>query len=179
MEQTSFLNPARIIDSLGIEEGWKVAEFVSGTGFFSIAFAQKVGRDGKIYAVDVQKDTLEALKAKARLEGVYNLECIWADLERPGASKIAEGSLDFVAIPNMLFQSEKKPEILKEAWRILKPAGRVAVIDWIPEKAIFGKRMGWLVGAAEMQKLCEKAGFTFLQNVDTGSPYHYGLLFTK
>ena len=175
----SFLNPSRIIESLPIEEGMRVAEFGSGTGMFSLGMAQKVGRDGKVYAVDVQKETLEALRGKARMEGIFTIETVWADLERIGSTKITDGSLDVVLVPNMLFQSQAKDNILTEAYRILKPAGSAVIIDWIPEKAIYGKAMGWPVSTADMQKIAEDVGFTFVQAIQTGSVYHYGLLFKK
>src|SRR5437588_7612192 len=55
---------------------------------------------------------------------------IWADLEKPRASKLADRRADLVLISNLLFQLSDKKAPLKEAWRILKPAGRLAVIDW-------------------------------------------------
>jgi len=157
----------------------KVAEFGSGSGMFSLAAAAKIGRDGKVYALDVQKETLEALRMKARMEGVFNIETVWADLEKIGSSKIPDNELDMTLLTNMLFQSEKKPEILKEAYRITKPGGSTVIIDWFPEKAIYGKQMGWPVSPADMQKIATAAGFTFLNELMTGSAHHYGLLFRK
>jgi len=61
----------------------------------------------------------------------------------------------------------------------MKPGASAVVIDWIPEKAIFGKAMGWPLPLREMQRLCEGIGFTFAQELQTGSVYHYGLLFRK
>jgi ubiquinone/menaquinone biosynthesis C-methylase UbiE len=177
--ETSFLNPTHIIESLSVEEGMKVAEFGSGTGIFSLKLAEKVGRDGKIYAVDVQKETLEALRARARMEGIFNIEMIWADLEKVGSTKLPASSLDMVFAPNMLFQCEKKEGVLSEAHRLLKAACQLVIIDWNPEKAIYGRQMGWPVSQAEMQRLAEAAGFTFINTVQTGSEYHYGLLFKK
>ncbi|MDP3963386.1 MAG: methyltransferase domain-containing protein [bacterium] len=167
------------MESLGIEEGMKLAEFGSGTGLFSLAAAQRVGRDGKVYAIDVQKVTLDSLRSRARLEGIFNLEALWVDLERMGALEIADNSLDAVLVPNMLFQSQKKDAILREALRIAKPGGQVMVIDWYPDKAIYGNEMGWPVDQAAMRGIAEKSGLTWVRDVQTGSTYHYGLLFRK
>ncbi|MDO8557865.1 MAG: class I SAM-dependent methyltransferase [bacterium] len=177
--ESSFLNPSRIVESLHLEEGMKVAEFGSGTGMFSLAIAEKLGAEGKVYALDVQKETLEALRAKARAEGVFNIEIVWADLEREGSTKIPDEALDMVFLPNVLFQSQKKAEILKEAHRITKPGGTVVVIDWLPKKAIFGASMGWLETPEKMQGIAEGIGLTFVDVLQTGSAYHYGLLFRK
>ncbi len=177
--ENSFLNPSRIVESLPFEEGMQIAEFGSGTGMFSLAIAQKVGRDGKVYALDVQKETLEALGAKARAEGIFNIETVWADLEKQGSTKIPDGALDMVFLPNILFQSQKKAEILKEAHRITKQGGTVVIIDWIPGKEIFGTSMGWLETPEKMQDIAKNAGLTFADVLQTGSAYHYGLLFKK
>ena len=179
MPEPSFLNPLNIIDSLPITEGMQVAEFGSGTGLFSLATAQRVGRDGKVYAIDVQRDTLEGLRSRARLDGTFNIEVMWADLERAGVLKISENALDAVLVPNMLFQSQKKDAILQEAHRIAKKGGIVAILDWYPEKAIFGKAMGWPVEPAAMRAIAEKAGLVYVRDLQTSSVYHYGLLFRK
>jgi len=177
--ENSFLNPSKIVDSLPIEEGMKVAELGCGTGAFSVEAARKVSRDGKVYAVDVQKMMLEGVQARARMEGLFNIEAVWADLEKAGSTKISDGALDMVLVPNMLFQSQKKDSILREAHRMTKPGGILLVIDWIPEKAIYGSAQGWPVKAEEMQRIAEGAGFTFSSTIQTGSAYHYGLLFKK
>ena len=178
MEQ-SFLNPARIVDALSIEEGMKIAELGCGTGAFSIEASRRIGNSGKMYAVDVQKTMLEGVRARARMEGLFNIETVWADLEKPGSTKIPNDALDAVLVPNMLFQSQKKDFIFREAYRITKSGGTLLVIDWIPEKAIYGSSQGWPMQPAEMQRIAEGAGFAFANTLQTGSAYHYGLLFKK
>jgi ubiquinone/menaquinone biosynthesis C-methylase UbiE len=179
MLEGTFLNPAKVIETLPLEEGMKVAEFGSGTGLFSLKLSEKVAKEGKVFSIDVQKDALESLRARAKMEGAYNLETVWADLERPGSTKMEDGSLDAVLLPNMLFQSQKKEEILKEAFRILRTGCMMLVVDWYPEKAIFGQAMGWPAKPEDMRATAERAGFTFQQEIQTGSVYHYGLMFRK
>lgn len=178
-ESTSFLNPERIVNLLNLREGMQVAEFGSGSGFFSLAAARKIGREGRVYAIDVQKETLEALRSRSRLEGVFNVEILWADLEKAGSTKLPDATLDLVLVPNMLFQSNRKEDVLREARRILKPGGELLIVDWIPERALYGKQMGHLVSQDAMRQIAEGVGFTFVEAIDVGSASHYGLLFRR
>ena len=124
----SFLEPDRIVKEFGIQEGARIADFGSGHGYYTIPLARAVGPDGKIYAIDIQKNSLDIIRAKARLEHLLNVELIWGDLEEPEGSKIKESSLDLVIISNILFQSDQKQNILKEAARILKNGATLAII---------------------------------------------------
>jgi len=85
---------------------------------------------------------------------------------------------------NVLFQSQKKADILKEAKRVLKPDGRLVAIDWSPivdvagGKFAFGPQGGWRIPAEEAKRITQEQGLTFERSLDAGE-YHYGLIFIK
>jgi len=126
----AFVVPEEAVESFGLIPGAVVADFGCGSGHYSIAAAKKVGDLGKVYAIDIQKDLLGALKGAAKVNHLKNIEIVWANLDVPNGSKLQDASVDFVIISNILFQAEKKEEIAREALRILKQGGRVAVIEW-------------------------------------------------
>jgi SAM-dependent methyltransferase len=95
-----------------------------------VALACSVGSEGRVWAIDIQKAVLEIIRSKARTEHLLNIEYVWADLEEPGRSGLAERFMDFVLIGNILFQAARRDIVLREAWRILREAGRLAVIEW-------------------------------------------------
>ncbi len=68
--------PDEIIASLGIGEGDVIADIGSGGGYFTIAFAGKVGKAGRVYAVDVKPKYLEFIRRKAAREGLDNVSCV-------------------------------------------------------------------------------------------------------
>src|SRR3989344_2888945 len=136
MSETSgtggFMQPERIVGEFGIREGMSVADFGSGAGYFTIILGQKVGENGKVYALDVQETALDNVRVKARAADVKNVETIRTDLEVAGSSGLPDNSQDAVLLANILFQSDKKSDIIREAVRVLKNGGRIILIDWKP-----------------------------------------------
>lgn len=160
---------------LGIEEGMSVADFGSGSGAYVFAIAERLGNTGHVYAVDVQRDLLRRIHTEARRRGFRNLEIIWTDLEGTHASKLSERSLDLVLVSNLLFQLDDKGRVLSEAWRVLKPTGHVALIDWSDSFGGMGPVKKDVVTKETARTLAEKSGFELVREFDAGA-HHYGLV---
>ncbi len=173
-----FINPAAVISQLPIKEGMKVAGFGCGHGYFVIPLAKMVGNTGKVYAIDILEDALASVRSKAETEGLKNIETIRANLEKEGGSGLPNAECDFVILANILFQSQKKQEIIKEAARVLKSQGRLVVIDWRTEDLSIGPKEGWRIGPQELTALARQEGVLILKEFNTGN-FHYGLIFVK
>lgn len=119
-----------MVQGFGIQKGDHIADFGAGHGFFTIPLARAAGPNGKVYAIDVQDAALDAVRSKAGFEHLLNIEYVRADLDLPGGSHLKDRYIDFVLIANVLFQVENKDMILREAWRILRTGGRLAMIEW-------------------------------------------------
>jgi len=153
----------------------KVADFGAGSGFYTIESAKMVGASGRVYAIDVQKDLLDRIKSNALTVHLNNIEIVWGDIEKIGGTKIRELLCDRVIISNVLFQAEKKSDICLEAKRILKPGGRVLVIDWSTGVPI---GPATFVSRETTLSLFERAGLKFESEINAGD-HHYGLIFKK
>lgn len=164
----AFLDPEKIISELGVKPGMVAADFGSGSGFFSIELAKAVGEKGKVYALDVQKETLEAVRSRAKAEHISNIYTAWADLEAPQSSKLKDGIVDFVLMANVIFEVDKKEKFIGEAWRVLKFKGNLAVID---QESRFSKE--------EAEKMFLGNGFVLGKETLNTGDHHYGILFTK
>ena len=175
LQTASFAHPVRNVGALGIEAGMTVADFGSGSGAYALAIADRLA-NGHIYAIDVQRDLLRRTHTEAHKRGHKNLSVIWADLEKPGASKLADHKLDLVLISNLLFQLEDKSAPLLEAWRILKPTGNLGVIDWSDSFAGMGPVKKDVVTKGTAIALAQKAGFDLTREFVAGA-HHYGLIF--
>lgn len=174
----SFLDPNRIVASFGLEKGEHVADFGAGHGFFAIPMARAVGGDGAVYAIDVQKSVLDVIRSRARAEHLLNIQPVWADVEQPAGSRIKDRYIDFVLIANILFQAENKEAVIREAHRILREGGRLAVIEWNEAPAPLGPPLVLRVKKNAAVELCRGAGFSNSEEFDAGS-HHYGLLFRR
>lgn len=173
-----FIHPEEIIKQLDIKPGIKIADFGSGSGVFTILLAKAIIPEGKIYALDVLKETLDVIQTKAKSEGLFNVETIWANLEAKGGSKLPDNSQDLVMVANVLFQSAMKSNILSEAKRILSPAGKLAVIDWRPEAKGVGPEKGYRLSLQECVQIASELGFKLDKEFVAGA-YHWGLIFKK
>lgn len=148
------------------------ADFGSGSGGWAIPLAKKL-KMGRVYAVDIQPEALEALKSKAEMAKVFNIKTVKADLEESAGSSIQTGLLDLVLATNLFFQAKNKKAILVEAKRVLKTNGQLLVVDWQPETSL-GPVEG-RVSAQEIQTLAESLGFKLEKQIEAG-PYHWALL---
>lgn len=172
-----FLNPQKVIESFDfIKEGMIVADFGCGAGYFVFPLAKKVGESGKVFAIDILKEPLEVIESKARIEGFRNIKTIRADLEKENGSGLEDNFCDIILIANLLFQTEKDEEIVKEAKRVLKEGGYIIFIDW-KEGISFGPQ-GKRVKKEEAKRLFENIGFSF-KGEFIPDDYHYGLILKK
>jgi ubiquinone/menaquinone biosynthesis C-methylase UbiE len=170
-----FLSPQEFINSLNLKNDLMAADFGCGSGGFAIPLAKKLQK-GFVWALDIQEEPLSALKGNAKLEGVSNIKTILCDLEEPKGSGLADQTMDLVLIINLFFQTKNKLAVLKEAKRVLKPKGRVIIVDWKPD-APFGPDRG-RVGPEEIEKLAKKIDFKKIKEIRAGS-YHWALIFEK
>jgi len=173
-----FLNPEKIVSEFGVDEGMSVADFGSGAGYFTILLGRLVGEGGRVYALDVQETALDNVKVKARAVGLKNIETIRANLEVIGSSGLSDNSQDLVLLANILFQSDKKVEIIREAKRTLKNGGRLILIDWRLGTGGFGPPDERRTDETAMRALVVEEGLVFERSIDAGQ-FHYGISFVK
>lgn len=169
-----FLKPEEILSQLNIRDNMRVADFGCGGGFFSIPVSKLVKR-GQVFALDVIKENLEAVRSKAELEDVDNITTVHCNLEILGSSKIEDSSADLVILRNILFQSQKKEEILKEAKRVLKDDGQVVIIEWM-KGASMAPEEGWFISKDEIRNLVSGQELVLDKELSLDNQ-HYGLVF--
>ena len=172
-----FLDPDKIISDLKIESGMQVAHFGCGAGFFTFSVAKKIGENGLVYAVDIQASKIEAIKSQAKLMGFNNIDAFRANLEEK-ETKIKKESLDWVFIVNMLYQNEKKHQILAEAQRILKLGGKILLIDWEDKDGSFGPDMKMRISKDELSVIIEKNNLSIWDKINVGN-FNFGWILKK
>jgi len=168
-----FNEPEQNVKQFNLREDAIVADLGTGAGWYALA-AASVARRGKVYAIDVQKDLLEKVKAEALARHLLNVETIWGDIERLGGTKLGDASVDAVIVASVFFQVPDKQGLVNEIDRILKPSGQVLVIDW--KTALPGGLPP--VPAAFLQDLFYAKGFALEREISAGAN-HYGLIFRK
>lgn len=170
-----FSDPSQNIARLGINHGMKVVDLGAGSGFYSILAARQVGVDGRVYAVDVQKDLLDRIRSIGAAEGLRNIEVVWGNAEKIGGTKLREAIADRLIASNILFQIEKPDDFVLEIKRILKPGGKLLLVDWSDLSPLSPQQ---IVSKVKAEALFEKAGFKVDQTFDAGE-HHYGFVFQR
>lgn len=173
-----FSDPENNINQFGLAPGMQVADFGSGSGFYTMAIAKVVSPGGKVFAVDIQKDLLQKLKNGANQNKLHNIDIVWGDLEHLGGTKLRESSLDAVTVCNLLFQIENKDALCLEIKRILRTNGRVLVVDWAGSFSGVGPQEADVVSKLKVTDIFQDHGFTLDREISAGAQ-HYGLIFRK
>ena len=161
----------------------RIADFGCGAGHIGILVAQQTGKDGFLTALDIMEDKLESIKAQAKAVGLENIETKRANLEVLGNTSLGDGTQDMVLLINILFQSNKKSDILKETKRVLKSSGTVILVEWkkgggLPGQGGFGPPNELRTETNEMQAIFTAEDFTLVRPFNAGQ-FHYGMIFRK
>lgn len=168
-----------ILNKMSLSQRETIAELGCGNfGYFVFPAARLVGPLGKVYAVDILKSTLEDIKKQAMLNNLKQIETIWSNIEIFKGTKITSSSLDKVLLINILNQSNKKLEILREAVRMLKSKSKLLIIDWKSIDSPIGPPPDKRINKNDLKALAPKINLILDEEFDAG-PYHYALIFHK
>lgn len=175
----TLLDVGLILHKAGVTDRRIIAHLGCGaSGHFVFPSAKMVGKQGIIYAVDILKTVLERVDRQSRQEGVGNVVTVWSDLEVFGATKIESSSLDAGLLVNVLYESKKRADILREGIRMIKKGGLLVVVEWKSTATPLGPSLEVRVSKELLETAGKKLGLTLEEEFIAG-PYHYGLVFRK
>lgn len=176
---SELINATAALETVGIRDGMKVADLGCGaTGHYVFPAARMVGPHGTVYAVDIQKSALDGLRGRMDIRGVNNIEFVWGDIERWHGVGILDGTLDVALVANNFFVARDRMGLGREALRLLKSGGTLAVIDWKLARSPLGPPPEGRISPDEAERMMEQVGFRFVRTFAPGE-YHYGLIFEK
>jgi ubiquinone/menaquinone biosynthesis C-methylase UbiE len=173
-----FLNPDAIIAQLEVAKNSKVADFGCGPGFFSLPFSKIVGDDGVVYALDILPQALETVNGKTKNSGINNVVTKRVNFEKENGSKLEKEAIDWVVLKDVLFQNQKKEVIIAEARRILKPGGKILLVEWNEKDAGIGPEMNIRLAKHDLEAIFAAQNFAVEKEINAGD-FHYAFVAVK
>jgi ubiquinone/menaquinone biosynthesis C-methylase UbiE len=119
--------PYKTLEMLGLTSGVDMADIGCGIGYFTIPAAEIAGAASKIYALDISVEMLDEVGKRALEAGLSNIRNIKVD---EYDLKLADQSVGFAILSNVLHEIEDKKRYVIEICRILQNGGRLAIIEW-------------------------------------------------
>ncbi|MGA3161971.1 MAG: methyltransferase domain-containing protein [Terracidiphilus sp.] len=161
-----WLSPTEVIRALALHSGETIADVGAGTGYFSLPLAQSVGPEGKVYAVDAQAEMLSLLRQKLAASAFANVELIHADAGQTG---LPASSCDLFLLANIWHEIEDQIAVLREAIRVLKKSGRIAILDWRPDvEPEHGPPLAHRVDPSQAKESLSSEGFEHVEIANVG-----------
>jgi predicted methyltransferase len=130
-DREAWQKPDQIMDALGIADGSVVADIGAGAGWFTIRLARRVGPNGVVFAQDVQREMLDAIRRRVGREELRNVETRLGTAKSPN---LPAAALDAVLVVDVYPEVEDRDRVtfLRSLATSLKPTGRIGVVNYKP-----------------------------------------------
>jgi len=147
-----------IVAALDLKPGMVVADVGAGTGLFTRMFSPLVGREGKVYAVDISEEFVAHIKKLAKQQKQENIVGVVCTAD---AVNLPADSVDLVFICDTYHHFEFPQKTMASIYKALKPGGQVVLIDFIRKEGVSSQ---WVLGHVRagrevFSKEIEDAGF--------------------
>ena len=134
-DRDQWLQPAEVVQALGIRQGDIVAEVGCGSGYFALKLSSPVGKTGRVLAEDIRRLPLAFLRFRTILKNQRNITVIHGAL---ADSHLPPQRVNEVLIANTYHELTESQSILAQVRQSLVPGGRLVVVDRTPHPADTG-----------------------------------------
>jgi predicted methyltransferase len=128
-DRDAWQQPDQIMDALGVAGGSIVADIGAGAGWFTVRLGKRVGPAGLVYAQDVQRPVLDAIRRRTEKEHLRNVRTRLGMGDNPN---LPANALDAILIVDVYPEVEDRFAFLSTLGRSLKPAGRMGIVNYKP-----------------------------------------------
>jgi putative heme-binding domain-containing protein len=167
--------PDTLVNGLEIPSGATIAEIGSGTGYFTWRLAEKIGRSGKVFAVDVQQKMLDLTAETVKKHQLSNVQLVLGGDNDP---HLPAASLDMVFIANAYHEFADPGAMITAVNRALKPDGRLVIIEFAEGHPFGPQDKAERMTINQIRTEIEPLGFELDRQLEL-LPIQHGLIFTK
>jgi ubiquinone/menaquinone biosynthesis C-methylase UbiE len=171
-------NRDKIVAACLIKSGDAVADIGAGTGLFTRLFAPLVGKQGKVYAVDIAETFVKHTEMSCHVRGWKHVEGIVCEQDNVN---LPDSSIDIAFVCATYHHFEFPFNSLHSILRALKPGGQLVIVDF---ERIEGTSSDWILGHVRAGKETviaeiKKSGFEFVEEIPDLFEENYLLRFKK
>lgn len=152
----------------------QVADIGCGPGFFTIPLAKYLF-DGKVYALDIQQEMLDATREGINGVNLTNVELLLSEEKR---LPLEDNSLDGALMAFVLQEANSRTALLQEIWRCLRKSGWLTILEWHKAKTNSGPPQKQRIEPDKMLAMAKKQGFRLSARRDI-NPDQYMLMLKK
>ena len=161
------LKPPETLKRIGLKDGDVLCDIGVGSGIFTISAAQLTR--GTVYAVELRTDMLDIIAKKARAAGLANVVPVLSD---GTGYAVANGCADIALAVTVLHEIPDKAAFLKDVKRLLKPGGRMAVIEFHRRETPMGPPAARRLSQEDVGAVLADAGFVAQNAFDLGDNFY-------
>ncbi len=172
-ERKRWQRPQEVVDFLSIEKEQIVVDIGAGTGYFSVLFAEAVGPQGKVLALDVEEGMVDYVNERARRESLGQL---LSAVVPPDDPAIPDPGADLVFVCDTWHHIDDRIAYLAKIRSKLRPGGRLAIVDFREGELPVGPPAGHKLSREDVLSELKTAGWTLAEEM-TDLPYQYVLVF--
>lgn len=146
-----------MLRAAGVAAGHVVVDLGAGPGFFTLPAARLVGAGGQVYAVDVEPLMLDLCRRRAKEAGL-----IWIETVHSSEAHIPlpDATADCVLIAFVLHEADEVAALLREAARLLRPGGAIAVAEWRKAEGTPGPPLDHRIGEDDLAAFAAQVGLS-------------------
>ncbi|MEN8613798.1 class I SAM-dependent methyltransferase [Dehalogenimonas sp. THU2] len=160
--------PELLKDIGGVMGGMTCVDLGAGTGTFALRIAARVGEKGKVFAIDDSAAMLSILKSRKPPPQIVPVQSDFT------ATGLDSGIADFCLAAFILHETKEPQKILDEAFRLLKPGGRLLAVEWRAEFDSPGPPQRIRISPEKMEAMFRQAGFKDFTHQNWTEKHYYG-----
>jgi cyclopropane fatty-acyl-phospholipid synthase-like methyltransferase len=149
--------PHEVVDALALPRGARVADIGAGTGYFTVRIAH-MHPDARVYAVDIEADMVQYLKARAQREQLANVRVV---LAQPEDARLPE-KVDRVLVVDTYHHIDHRETYFRKLRASLRAGGEVAIVDFTADSPM-GPPVADRVTADQVTSEMQRAGYRLVR----------------
>ena len=168
-------NASESFKQLTMDEGMTVCDLGCGNGYWTLPMARKVGKSGKVYAVDIQPEMLRKLSVRAEQEKIDNIKLVRGDVDDP---QLPVNEVDLLLMVDVYHEFSHPESMLWGIRRSLTDTGVVALLEYREEDPEVPIKPLHKMSKHQIMKEYEKNGFKLVREYNE-LPWQHLMFFAR